>query len=106
MSPYRETFPFRNGNALHADLIGGDMATALDITANSSSPVISLCKKLIEAGFDPTSPLECWRGDVLCVRIRSIGETAEFEINSHGSGFIRRRDRRRAGLLVDFGGGQ
>jgi hypothetical protein len=34
-------------------------------------------------------PLEAWRGDVLCLRVRSIGEAAGLEINPRGTGFRR-----------------
>jgi hypothetical protein len=43
------------------------------------------------AGHDPTTGLEAYRGDVLCLKVRSIGEAAQFEINAYGTGFRRRR---------------
>jgi hypothetical protein len=32
---------------------------------------------LIQAGHDPAEPAEAWRGETLCLHIRSIGEAAE-----------------------------
>jgi len=62
--------------------------------AESGSPVLVLCRKLVEAGHDPAAPLEACRGDVLCLRVRSIGEAAQLEIGGNGVGFIRRCKRR------------
>jgi hypothetical protein len=55
-----------------------------------------MCRRLVEAGIDPGSSLEAWRGDTMALRVRRIGEAAELEINSKGTGFIRRPEVRRA----------
>jgi hypothetical protein len=73
--------------AIRADLIGSDTAVALGLIINSSSPVLALCRALVEAGHDPAIPLEAYRGNVLCLRVRSIGEGARLELNGHGTGF-------------------
>jgi hypothetical protein len=73
--------------AIRAELTESDTASALGLIAVSFSPVLLLCRKLIEAGHDPDTPLEAWRSDVQCLRIRSIGEAASLEINGHTSGF-------------------
>jgi hypothetical protein len=62
--------------AIRADLIGSDTAVALGLIINSSSPVLALCRALVEAGHDPAIPLEAYRGNVLCLRVRSIGEAS------------------------------
>jgi hypothetical protein len=64
---------------IRAELAWSDTATALGIVARSSSPVLALCRKLLEAGHGPTTPLEAWRGGVLCLRVRSIGAAALLE---------------------------
>ena len=46
-------------------------------------------KELIAAGMSPDQALEIYRGSVLAVRVRSIGEAAGLEINSKGTGFVR-----------------
>src|SRR5215472_11168805 len=76
------TFP--NLHAIRADLIGSDTCTALGLTCNSGSPVLALCRDLVTAGHDQASRLDVYRGDVLCLRIRSISECAELEINGKG----------------------
>ena len=76
--------------AIHAALDGDKIAIALGITATSSSPVLALCRTLVDTGHDPATPLEAYRGDTLALRVRSIGEAAELEINARGTGFIAR----------------
>jgi hypothetical protein len=77
---------------IHAEITGSDTCSALGITVQSPSPVIALCRKLIEAGHDPATPLEAYRGETLCLHIKSIGETAALEIKGHGVGFRRARE--------------
>src|SRR5262245_43967089 len=57
-----------NTAVIVAELIGDDTCTALGITARTPT---GLCRKLLDAGHDPATPLEAWRGDVLCLRLRS-----------------------------------
>jgi hypothetical protein len=77
--------------AIFAELIGSDRCSALGMTERSSTPVLTICRRLVEAGHDPATPLEAWRGDVLCLRIRSIGEAAQLEPSPRGVGFVRGR---------------
>ena len=65
---------------VRAELSGDDTASALGITVKSGSPVLALCRKLVEAGHNPANPLEAYRGDTLCLRVRSIGVPAGLEI--------------------------
>jgi hypothetical protein len=74
---------------VRSELTGDNTCSALGFTAKSFSPVLALCRQLVEAGHDPSMPLEAWRGDVLCLRVRSIGEAAGLEINPRGTGFRR-----------------
>lgn len=46
------------GRAIRADLEGDDTCSALGVTVRSSSPVLALCRQLVDAGHDPTTPLE------------------------------------------------
>jgi hypothetical protein len=62
------------------------------IEAIAEAPVLALCRKLVEAGHDPTSPMEVYRGDVLALHVRSIGEAARLEIGR--AGFQVRRECR------------
>lgn len=79
--------PLPNTQPIRAELCGGDQCTAAGICAQSSSPVLALCRALIEAGHDPGARLECYRGDTFCIVVRSIGEGAGLEINAYGTGF-------------------
>src|SRR5215831_12841773 len=75
--------------AIRADLIGSDRCSALGIYARGMTPVLALCRLLVEAGHDPATPLEVWRGYILCLRIRSIDDGAALRIGTHGVGFER-----------------
>ena len=77
---------------IHAEFAKDDQAAACGIVARGSSPVLKLCRMLVDAGHDPVLPLEAWRNGVLCLRVRSIGEAAGLEINAHGTGFRRLRE--------------
>src|SRR6476619_1028281 len=80
----------RNNSGLQivrAEIINSGECSAEGYTALGGSPVFALCRKLIEAGFDPERPLFAYRGVTMALRIRSIGEAATLEINGHGSGF-------------------
>jgi hypothetical protein len=72
---------------IDAELSKDDVCSALGITVQTPSPVLELCRKLVALGHDPSTPLDAWRGDVLCLRIRSIGEAARLEVNGEGTGF-------------------
>ncbi len=76
---------------IRAEIAGDDTASAGGITVKATAPVIALCRKLVEAGHDPATPLEAYRGATLCLRVRSIGEAGGLEINGDGTGFRRRR---------------
>jgi hypothetical protein len=78
------------GAAIHAVLISDDRCTALGLTAQSGSPVLSLCRQLVAAGRDPATPMHVFRGDTRALSVRSIGEGARLEVNHHGTGFIAR----------------
>jgi hypothetical protein len=91
-----------SSNAIPAQLFNSNTAIALGIRAVSPSPVLLLCRKLLKAGHDPGAPMDCYRGDLLCIRIRSIGEAAKIEVSPGGSGFVRQPAR--TGPPVRFNG--
>jgi hypothetical protein len=66
--------------ALRTILIGSNQATADSIAARGHAPALGLCRALIEAGHDPNTPLEAYRGTTLCLRVRSIGEGARLTV--------------------------
>jgi hypothetical protein len=82
--------------AIRAELIGDDTCVVSDLVTRSTSPVLAMARKLIAAGTDPGRPMWCYRGEVLCLIVASIGTAAGLEIGSHGTGFITRPERRAA----------
>src|SRR5262249_32652635 len=85
--------------AIFAELIDSDRSSALGMTAHGTTPVLGLCRLLVEAGHDPTTPLEVWRGSTVCLRIRRIGEAAQLTIEDdrHGRPRLRRWRNRAIG---------
>jgi hypothetical protein len=59
-----------------------------------SAPVLSLCRQLVAAGYDPGLPLTAWRAGSLALTLRSIGHAANFEVSPRGVGFVYRPDVR------------
>ena len=57
-------------------MIGSDLCTAEGCTVRATAPALGICRKLVEAGVDPRRPLHVYRDEMLCLRIRSIGEGA------------------------------
>jgi hypothetical protein len=78
-----------NCHAICAVIAGADQCEAIGHKVHASVPVLALCRKLIEAGHDPGRPLDVYRGDVLALRVRSIGEVARLSIRGDGVGFRR-----------------
>jgi hypothetical protein len=77
--------------AVRAEIINSGQCAAEAYTGRGASPVLALCRKLIAAGYDPATPLEAFRGAVMCLRARSIGEAAGLQVNGKGTAFIKRR---------------
>jgi hypothetical protein len=73
--------------AIRAEITGNTCA-ALGIAAHGAAPMLALCHKLVEAGHDPMLPLHAYRGDVLALKVRSIGEAARLRVAPHGVAFI------------------
>ena len=83
--PRRSDIP----NAICAELIGSDSASAASISVTAYGPVLELCRRVIDAGHDPATPLYAYRGPTLCLKVRSIGEAARLRISPAGVGFKR-----------------
>jgi len=72
---------------IRAELSSDSYATALGVTVRSPSPVLALCKKLIEVStYAPETPLNAYRGRTLCLRVFGIGEAAGLSVASAGNG--------------------
>jgi hypothetical protein len=66
---------------IRAEIVGSNICQCDGHVVRANAPVLGLCRKLVEAGYDPARPLHAYRGDVLCLRIRSIGEGAKLNIS-------------------------
>jgi hypothetical protein len=75
---------------IRAALIGSDRCEAEGISVRAAAPVLALCRSLVAAGHDPRQPLHAYRGNVLALRVRSIGEGVQLAIGGDGIGFRRR----------------
>src|ERR1700733_5967657 len=85
---------------IRAELSGDFDCTAEGLAVTANAPVLEMCKRLIAARYDLDLPMEVYRGDVLALRIRSIGEAASLEVNSKGTDFVKRRQRVRTAPSV------
>src|SRR5262249_34931969 len=74
---------------LTAELFDSNLASACGITVRSFSPVLALCRELIAAGVSHDAALTVYRNGIVALRVRSIGEGAQLEINSKGTRFVR-----------------
>jgi hypothetical protein len=85
--------------SIRATLIGSDRCEAEGIVAHAYAPACAVCRKLVEAGYDPRTPLVAWRGEVLCLHIRTIGEGAQLTVEDdrRGTPRVRRRRKRSPG---------
>jgi hypothetical protein len=70
-----------------ATLTDSDTASAEGISVTSASPVLTLCRELIKAGYDPGLPLIAMRGQIVCLKVRSIGQAAKLSVTPNGVGF-------------------
>jgi hypothetical protein len=63
---------------------------------------LELCRKLIASGVDPQTPLHVYRGSVLALVIRAIGEGAQLVVttNDQGTPVFRKLARKPAPGLV------
>jgi hypothetical protein len=92
--------PQKQVPVLRADLYGDDICECGDITVTASNePILQMCRRLIDAGFDPDTSLRCYRNNALALNVRAIGEAACLTINSRGNGFVR-LSAARGGSLV------
>jgi hypothetical protein len=71
---------------IRAELSGADTCSAHGLTVRAAAPVFALCRKLIEVGQDPATPLEAYRGDILCLTVSSIGWGAKHTVEDNACG--------------------
>jgi hypothetical protein len=63
--------------------IFGEHYTAHGVTGS----LRRVCQALIDAGHDAATPLHAYRGDMLCLKVRSIGEGARLVPAGNSVGF-------------------
>src|SRR5215471_2572521 len=59
-------------------------AEGLEVRANAAG--LAMCRKLLEAGYDPDRPLHCFRGEVLAMEISSIAYGAKYSVSEPSTG--------------------
>jgi hypothetical protein len=59
---------------VRARMCAGDIEVIA--TPKGGAVVCALCRRLIEIGHDPAEPLEVYRGQILALKVRSIGAAA------------------------------
>jgi hypothetical protein len=77
---------------IRAQISSDTIAVSCGITVKSPTPVLVLCRRLVEEGCDPVTPMQAYRGETLCLYVQSIGEAATLQVGSHGVGFTRARE--------------
>jgi hypothetical protein len=85
-------------HCIRAELVGSGTRQAAGLIARGAALVTSLCRPLIEAGHDPATPLKAWRGDMLALRVSSVGAGSRLTVEDD------RHGRPRFRLWRDRGG--
>lgn len=65
---------------IHAELFGSRTVTARGYALDSSTPVLAMCRRLLAAGVDPDTPLHCYRGKTLCLKVATIEYGAKLSV--------------------------
>jgi hypothetical protein len=74
---------------IRAEIIGMNICTAEGYVVRAAAPVLTACRKLIAAGFDPNRALHAYRCETLCVTVPSIGAAAALTVDETRSAFAR-----------------
>ena len=53
---------------IRSEIIRSNQCVSEGYSVTASAPVLAMCRKLIEARYDPATPLHAYRGDTLCAR--------------------------------------
>jgi hypothetical protein len=51
---------------IRAEITGFDRCEAEGHAVRAAAPVLALCRRVVEAGYDPATPLHAYRGGTLC----------------------------------------
>jgi hypothetical protein len=85
-----------NSLPVYGELSGDDTCTCSGLTVRANAPVLAMCRQLLAVGLDPDTAMEVYRGAILALKVRSIGEAARLDVNSKGTGFVAYRGVRTA----------
>jgi hypothetical protein len=66
--------------------MGPDRCTAEGLEVKANAPGLAMCRRLLEAGFENSRPLHCYRGEELAMKISSIGWGAKYAIEEGPNG--------------------
>jgi hypothetical protein len=94
-------------NGIRAELSSDSYCTALGFTVRSPSPLLALCRKLIESStYAPETPMNVYRGKMLCLRVLGIGEAAGLRMDTTATGrpVFRRRETMAGGPSIESDG--
>src|SRR5262249_49670248 len=69
-----------------AQLIKSDRCSAEGLEVRANGPALAMCRKLLEAGYDPDRPLHCFRGETLAMKISSIAYGARYSVSEPSTG--------------------
>ena len=69
-----------------AQFIKSDRCSAEGLEVRASGPALAMCRKLIEAGYDPDRPLHCFRGETLAMKVSSIAYGARYSVSEPSTG--------------------
>jgi hypothetical protein len=72
--------PYQPKTSIIALVEGSDLCRAEGYTVKDNSPILAMCCLLVEAGFDAKRPLLAFRGNVLAMRVKSIGYGARYSV--------------------------
>ena len=69
-----------------AQFIKSNICTAEGLEVRANGPGLAMCRKLLEADYDPDRPLHCFRGDTLAMKISSIAYGARYSVSEPSTG--------------------
>jgi hypothetical protein len=69
-----------------AQFIKSNICTAEGLEVRANGPGLAMCRKLLEAGYDPHRLLHCFPGEVLAMKISSIAHGARYSVSEPSTG--------------------
>src|SRR5262245_1631756 len=69
-----------------AQFLESDRCSAEGLEVRANAPALAMCRKLLEAGYDPDRPLHCFRGETLAMKVSSIAYGARYSVSEPSTG--------------------